>query len=137
MSAPPTDLEQAWQDGLVDRWGHTTRSAVGATSGTDIDHRLWMAHNRVLIQFVDEERADFERMILSSASRTALEGLRYGAGDIIEIGSLAWLVDTRRVDIGKEHRLRLQAFRDLRNNLAHHKPIEDDLLKRIVDHIGF
>ncbi|WP_396911539.1 hypothetical protein [Mycolicibacterium sp.] len=137
LTAPPAELEQPWRDGLVDRWGHGVRRAVHATDDDDVSQRLWMAHNRVLIQYIDEERADYERMILGKASVDALGDLRLRDDDIIEIGSLAWLVDTRRVDIGKAHRERLQAFRDLRNELAHRRAVSDELLRRIVSYLDF
>lgn len=137
QTAPPIELEQPWRDGLVDRWGHGVRRAVYATDEADVTQRLWMAHNRVLIPYVDEERAAYEHMVLKKASRTALEGVWIRDDDIIEIGSLAWLVDTRRVDIGKSDRKRLQAFRDLRNDLAHRRPIGDDLLRRITSYLEF
>lgn len=137
QATPPTELEQAWRDGLVDRWGHAVRRAVYATDEADVAQRLWMAHNRTLIPYVDEERADYEQVILKKASRSALEGLRRRDDDIIEIGSLAWLVDTHRVDIGKTDRERLQAFRDLRNDLAHRRPIGDELLRRITGYLQF
>lgn len=137
QAAPPAELEQAWRDGLVDRWGHGVRRAAWAADETDVSQRVWVAHNRILIPCVDEERADFERLILKAASRSALEGLRPRDDDIIEIGSLAWLVDTRRVDIGKTARERLQAFRDLRNDLAHRRAVGDELLKRITGYLQF
>ena len=137
LTAPSAELEQPWRDGLVDRWGHGVRRAVKATNDADITQRLWMAHNRILIQYVDEKRADYERMILAKVSRAALDVARPRDDDIVEIGSLAWLVDTRRVDIGKAHRERLQAFRDLRNDLAHRRPVGDELLRRIFGYLEF
>lgn len=137
VTAPPAELEQAWRDGLVDRWAHGVRCAVRALNEVDVTQRMWMAHNRVLSQYVDEERAEYERMILAKASRASLGDLRLRDDDIIEIGSLAWLVDTRRIDIGKAHRERLQSFRDLRNDLAHRRPVNDELLRRVSGYLAF
>jgi hypothetical protein len=96
-----------------------------------------MAHNRILIPHVDEERAHFEQLVLATATPRALADLDRRDDDIIEIGSLAWLVDTGRVDIGREERPRLKAFRDLRNALAHRMPVTDQLLHQIVEYLGF
>lgn len=137
LTAPPTELEQAWRRGLVDRWEHGVRRAPYAICETDVAQRLWMAHNRVLTQYVDEERAEYEQMILSKRSPVALKDLRQRDDDIVEIGSLAWLVDTGRVDIAPEHRDRLRTFRDLRNELAHRKPIGDELLRRATGYLEF
>ncbi|MQY28419.1 hypothetical protein [Nocardia aurantia] len=135
LTAPPVELEQLWRDGLVERWGRSIRSAPHALDDAEVARRMWMAHNRVLIPHVDEERTRFERTILEKASAQALHGLARRSDDIIEIGSLAWLVETRRVDIGSRDRQRLQTFRDLRNDLAHHKPVTDDLLRRVLDYL--
>lgn len=136
-TAPPMELEQSWRDGLVDRWGHGIRHAAHVMDESDVTQRLWMAHNRVLNQYVDEERADYEQMILSKAPRNAIQDLHHRDDDIIEIGSLAWLVESRRVDIGRAHRERLLTFRDLRNDLAHRRPIHDELLRRVVSYLDF
>lgn len=137
LTAPPAELEQPWRDGLVDRWGHGVRRSAYVSDEADMTQRLWMAHNRILNQYIDEERADYEQRILARASSTALTDLRPRDDDIIEIGSLAWLVETRQVDIGKAHRERLQAFRDLRNDLAHRRPVGDELLRRIFGYLEF
>jgi len=135
-AAPPAELENDWRAGLVDRWGLGIRSAPHTLGDKEVAQRIWMAHNRTLIPYVDEERAYFERVILRKASLRALDGMRRRDDDIIEIGSLAWLVSSRRVDIGKEARLRLQAFRDLRNDLAHRRPVGDKLLSKILGYLG-
>ncbi|MBQ7803045.1 hypothetical protein [Rhodococcus sp. (in: high G+C Gram-positive bacteria)] len=135
--APPPELEPAWNAGLVDRWGHSVRQAPHSLDDAAVEQRLWMAHNRILISHVDEERSDYEQMIRSKASPRALDDLRLRDDDIIEIGSLLWLVNTGKVDIGREHRLQLQTFRDLRNDLAHRRPINDELLQRATHYLKF
>lgn len=138
LQVPPADLEQLWRDGLIDRWGYSIRQAPHTLDDSAVAQRLWMAHNRILIPHVDEERADYERLILARASMASLEGLRRrDDDDVIEIGSLAWLVDTGRVDIGRQARLRLRAFRQLRNDLAHCRPIADELLGQISAYLQF
>ena len=134
---PPVELEQAWQAGLVDRWGYSIRQAPHVLDEADVTQRLWIAHNRILIPHVEEERAVFERLVMEKASTAALEGLIRRDDDVIEIGSLAWLVDTGRVRIGRERRVRLQAFRDLRNDLAHRRPVSDRLLRHVTAYLGF
>jgi hypothetical protein len=136
-SVPPVEVERAWQDGLVDRWGYSIRPAPHILDESGVTQRLWMAHNRILIPHVEEERAVFERLVMARASSAALEGLNRRDDDIVEIGSLAWLVNTGRVRIGREPRMRLQAFRDLRNDLAHHRPVSDRLLREIAAYLGF
>ncbi len=137
VTAPPAELEKPWCEGLVDRWGHSIRWAPHTLDDKAVTQRMWMAHNRILIPYVDEERGHFEQMILANATPRALADLDRRDDNIIEIGSLAWLVDTRRVDIGRDRRCRLQAFRDLRNALAHREPVADELLQRIVRYLEF
>jgi hypothetical protein len=136
-SAPPVEIERAWQDGLVDRWGYSIRHAPAVLNEANVTQRLWMAHNRILIPHVEEERAVFERLVMARASTNALEGLNRRDDDIVEIGSLVWLVSTGRVRIKREQRDRLQAFRDLRNDLAHHRPVSDKSLREITAYLGF
>ncbi|RBO92475.1 hypothetical protein DFR74_103118 [Nocardia puris] len=135
LTAPPADLEESWRDGLVDWWGQSLRWAPAVLDTTAISQRLWLAHSRVLMPHVDEERAHFERKIRIKATERALSGLFRRDDDIIEIGSLAWLVEYRGIDIGVHERGRLQAFRDLRNVLAHRNPVPDELLRRIADYL--
>lgn len=137
VSAPPPELEQPWRDGLVDRWGHSIRWAPHTLDDAAVTQRLWMAHNRILFPHVDEQRVDYERMIRAKVSGNGLHDLWRRDDDIIEIGSLAWLVDTGRVEIGRENKHRLHAFRDLRNDLAHRRPITDDLLQRIINYLDY
>jgi hypothetical protein len=137
VTAPPAELEQAWRDGLVDRWGYSVRWAPRTLDDKAVAQRMWMAHNRILIPYVDEERAHFEQLILAKGTPRALADLDRRDDNIVEIGSLAWLVDSRRVDIGRDRRRRLQAFRDLRNALAHREPVADELLHRIVRYLEF
>lgn len=136
-TAPPAELEKSWREGMVDWWGHGVRWTAIAADNDEVRRRLWMAHNRALIQYVDEERAHFEEMILKKAARDTLNDLRHRDDDIIEIGSLAWLIETRRVDLGKADRERLQTFRNLRNALAHRKPVGDELMRRVVSYLEF
>ncbi|MEV3963537.1 hypothetical protein AB0M34_22040 [Nocardia sp. NPDC050193] len=136
-TAPPVDLEHEWRDGLVDRWGHTLRNAPATLDDKAITQRLWMAHNRVLVPHIDEERAEYEQRIRRKASSRALADVRRRDDDVIEIGSLAWLVDTGRVDLGRDHRRRLSAFRVLRNQLAHRVPVNDRLLAGIMAYLEF
>lgn len=135
-STPPPDREEAWQAGLVDRWGHTVRRSPRVLDDKDITQRLWIAHNRTLIPLVDEERGHYEQLILQAARPHALADLDRRDDDIIEIGSLAWLALTGRVAITRDQTDRLCAFRDLRNDLAHRVPINDELLKRAVSYLG-
>jgi hypothetical protein len=137
VTAPPVELEQAWREGLVDRWGYSIRWAPRTLDDKAIAQRIWMAHNRILIPHVEDERAHFEQLILAKAAPRALADLDRRDDDIIEIGSLAWLLDTGRVNIGRDEGRRLKAFRDLRNALAHREPVADNLLRRIVHYLDF
>ncbi|MEV0436130.1 hypothetical protein [Nocardia sp. NPDC050413] len=136
-SMPPAALEQAWSDGRVERWGHSIRWAPHTLDVAEVERRVWLAHNRTLIPYVDEERARYERMIRPKATPQALAGLDFRDDDIIEIGSLKWLVESGHVDIGREDKRRLRAFGILRNNLAHRRPVPDALLQEIVGYLDF
>lgn len=136
-SAPPVELEEQWRTGVVDQWGHQIRWATYILDDSRIQRLLWLAHNRTLMLHVDEERVHYEAMLLPKAAPHVLEGLWRRVDDIIEIGSLAWLVETGRVDVSRAHRTRLSAFRDLRNLLAHRTPVDDRLMKQIAGYLEF
>lgn len=135
--APPTRQEHAWRSGLLDQWGYTTNRSPRILDGASIRQRLWLAHNRTFIAYVDEERAHYEAIIRKRASQSALDDLDRRPDDIIEIGSLAWLVSSGRVSMSRsDDRDRLYAFRDLRNDLAHRVPVNDILRVRITRYLG-
>ncbi|AYF78426.1 hypothetical protein D7D52_36525 [Nocardia yunnanensis] len=134
--APPARQEQAWRAGLLDQWGYSTNAGPRILDHAAIRRRLWLAHNRALTAYIDEERSHYDSLIRKRAPQRALDGLDRRSDDIIEIGSLAWLVSTGRVSLRTEDRERLYAFRDLRNSLAHRTPVNDGLRIRIVRYLG-
>lgn len=135
LTAPPAELEKLWRDGLVDWWSQSVRWAPAILDRGAIDQRVWMAHNRVLMPHIDEERSHFEAIVRAKATRRSFDGLYRRDDDIIEIGSLAWLVECRRIDIGSHNRKRLQTFRELRNVLAHRNPVPDELLRQVCAYL--
>lgn len=134
---PPVDRQDAWQNGLLDKWGHSLRRSPRVLDDKSMDQRTWMAHNRVLISHIDEERAHYEEVILRKARQRIIDELDRRDDNIIEIGTLAWLVSTGRVDVNRDDRDRLCAFRDLRNDLAHRVPAKDELLAKVAEYLGF
>ncbi|MGV9709573.1 hypothetical protein ACWDTI_02765 [Gordonia sp. NPDC003424] len=132
---PPPELERDWRDGFVDRWSHSIRRTPAGLDDKGITQLLWFAHNRVLMPHIDEERDHFERLILAKTSAQQLADLRRRDDDLIEIGSLAWLADSGRVSLDRDDRDRLRTFRNLRNDLAHRIPINDDLRVRVVRYL--
>ncbi|PXW30383.1 UNVERIFIED_CONTAM: hypothetical protein DES50_108193 [Williamsia faeni] len=136
-TAPPAKRQQAWQDGLLEQWGHTTNRSPRILNDAAIRQRLWLAHNRTLIVHVDEERAHYEQLLRRKASHRALATLDQRDDEIIEIGALAHLVVAGWVDIDRVDRDRLYAFRDLRNALAHRTPVDDTLRARVIKYLGF
>ena len=71
-SVPPVELEKAWQEGYVERWGYSIRHAPHILDEASVTQRLWMAHNRILIPHVEEERAVFEREIMAKLTAPLL-----------------------------------------------------------------
>ncbi|QDC13202.1 hypothetical protein [Rhodococcus ruber] len=134
---PPADREEAWQKGLLDRWGHSLRRSPRVLDDKSIDQRIWMAHNRALISHVDEERAHYEEIVRREARKQVFDELDRRDDNIIEIGSLTWLVASGRVRVSRDDRERLCTFRDLRNDLAHRVPINDELLMKVAGYLGF
>lgn len=135
VEAPPAEYENWWRDGLIDRWGHSARVSPVLLGEKEVAQRQWIAHNRTFMPFIDEERDHFERKVVAAARPSVLEEVHRRDTDIIEIGPLAWLVNTGRVVIGRPEEKRLSAFRDLRNDLAHRIPVNDALRRRIIGYL--
>jgi len=133
---PPVDLEQHWRHARVERWGYSIRHSPMTMEGSEIKRRVWLAHNRTLMPHVDDERGRYEAIIRGKVRPEVIEDV-VRDDDIIEIGALKKLVNTRVVDIGKTERLRLQFFGHLRNKLAHREPIDDATLRQTVQYLGF
>ena len=72
-----------------------------------------------------------------TARQQVIDELSCRDDDIIEIGSLAWLATSGRVKIGRDDRDQLCTFRNVRNDLAHRMPINDELLARVARYLGF
>ncbi|MFC8044124.1 hypothetical protein [Nocardia sp. NPDC057353] len=135
-AVPPADVEDGWRSGRVNRWGHTVRRAPADLGQAEIDQRVWLAHNRTLIPHVDDERAYFEKAIRGRIGAAGLVDV-IDSAEVIEIGTLRWLVDQGRVDLGRSQRARLQTFSRLRNKLAHRVPVDDDLLRQVARYLDF
>lgn len=135
-SQPPADVEDNWNDGEIEWWGHGLKRGPAHLGPGDLRQRVWLAHNRTLMSHVDDERAQFEQKIIKAVpERLRTQYVR--DDDIIEIGSLKRLVDQRVVFLSSGDRARLHSFWRLRNDLAHRNPVEDELLTEIFSYLKF
>lgn len=132
--APSIELEQLWNSGRIEWWGHSLRRGPSYLTSAQIRQRVWLAHNRTLIAHVDDERARFENQVRDLIPEH-LQDRYIRNDDIIEIGPLKRLVDQRVVVMDIEQRTRLQIFWRLRNDLAHRNPIDDILLQRVLGYL--
>lgn len=136
LAGPPVELEEHWRNAKVEKWGHSIKDSPVTMSDAEISKRAWIAHNRILMPHVDDERGRYETMVRRRLRADVIADVVRG-DDIIEIGQLKRLVDDRVVDLGKKERLRLQFFGRLRNKLAHREPIDDQSLKQACNYLGF
>lgn len=144
---PPVQFRTVWARGLVELWDGQVRPnhAIIAPNERDDDLRakIWRGQNRALTPFIDEHRARFENTLRSRASMAVLAELtrsdwrdRPDNQDTdsrraaLELGPMAWAVGTRRVRIPNANLL--FCLRDIRNLLAHLRPLDDQDLDRLI-----
>jgi hypothetical protein len=144
---PPLQFRTTWARGLLELWDGQIRPnhAIIALNERDDDLRakVWRGQNRALTPFIDEHRARFENLVRSRASMTVLAELtrsewRDRPDDhdtdprrtALELGPMAWAVGTRRVRIPGANLL--FCLRDIRNLLAHLRPLDDQDLDRLI-----
>lgn len=139
VTRPPQELRAAWRSGAVDQWEHETRVSLGARDTAKdtvmLDRLVWRAQNRVLMPLIDESRARLERIFLSRAGKDVLRGLaeqerdrrspRRSEQQPFEIGTMYHAVRSQKVRLPDKDRECLYLLRDIRNALAHLRPITD------------
>jgi hypothetical protein len=144
--SPVVELRQAWTAGLVDLWDGEVRTspALDGVPGTaeEIATLVWRGQNRALTPLIDGLRAQLEEQVRSRASNAVIAELTRERGNDIaeagherstlELGTMAWAVATKRVHISKADRDRLFCLRDIRNALAHLRPLNDIDIEHIA-----
>ncbi|HEX3783227.1 MAG TPA: hypothetical protein VHX38_26465 [Pseudonocardiaceae bacterium] len=142
---PPLQLHSTWTRGMVQLWDGEIRpdSAIIAANEWEGDllTKIWRGQNRALSPVIDGHRARFEGIVRSRASMAVLTELT-SSGDhgsqetpdprraVLELGPMAWAVGTHRVRIPAANLL--FCLRDIRNLLAHLRPLDDQHLDRLT-----
>ncbi|MFI9812133.1 hypothetical protein [Saccharothrix variisporea] len=143
---PPAELRPVWDAGLVDYWDGQLRIspvANGSTpSSANLASLVWRGQNRALTTIVDGHRARLEARVRSRASLAVLDEMSRGTAPpgqdtgertILELGAMAWAVQTSRVRLSAAERELLFRLRDVRNALAHLRPLDDGELIRLAE----
>ncbi|MEK2494830.1 hypothetical protein WN990_35325 [Kitasatospora purpeofusca] len=142
---PENGLREAWSAGLVDSWEgqirHTPRSG-----GAALDKLVWQAQNRVLLPLVDDARVGFVELLpriavrgvtrlVDTYVRQSLRGANGSSADLasMELGELYDAAVHRDITLTDEQFGRLRTLRRARNKLAHRTPIDDALLRDLLD----
>ncbi|MEV6242478.1 hypothetical protein [Lentzea sp. NPDC051838] len=144
---PPQALRSAWRRGVVDRWDRRIRISPAAKLSSaehgDLDTLVWRGQSRALTPLVDGCRARLEKVLRDNASKSVIEVLereqdthdrrrtrsRQGT---LELGAMAWAVSSRRVQLSRPDADLLFCARDVRNSLAHLRPLPDEELDRLA-----
>jgi hypothetical protein len=148
---PPHEIRAAWALGLANTWEGQVRISPAVSGGrkyaADLDALIWRGQNRALTPLVDEYRARLEETVRSRASAAVLAELTRedrqesrGGGPsperngrtTLELGGMAWAVGTGRVRFPRADADLLYCLRDIRNALAHLRPLTDDDLARMA-----
>lgn len=128
QSRPPKESLEGWRRGRIERWGGAPRLGPVDYSEAEIRRRLWVAHSRILMPVVDDERAKYEEMFDSLATADLMDRNREKGGGLIEIGILKDLAVRKRVRVRPEDEEALCRLTTLRNRLAHRDPATDELI---------
>ncbi|MCY1658270.1 hypothetical protein OVA21_13855 [Dietzia sp. SL131] len=125
---PPKELLEGWRQGRIERWGGAPRVGPVDCSEAEVKRRLWIAHSRILMPVVDDERAKFEDKFNSIATVEMMDRNREKGGGLIEIGILKDLAVRKLVRVPREDEETLRQLTSLRNRLAHCDPATDELI---------
>lgn len=128
QSRPPKESLEGWRHGRIERWGGAPRIGPVDFSEAEIKRRLWIAHSRILMPVVDEERAKYEDRFNSIATIEMMDRNREKGGGLIEIGILKDLALRKLVRLPQEDEDALRRLTRLRNRLAHRDPATDELI---------
>lgn len=141
---PPAELRPAWNAGLADYWDGQLRLTPvgGAPTPVDLATLVWRGQNRALTPLIDAHRARLEARVRSRASLAVLAEMSRGTAPpgheadrrtVLELGAMAWAVQTSRVRLSTVDKQLLFRLRDARNALAHLRPLDDDELAGLAD----
>lgn len=147
---PAHDLREAWSAGLVDSWEgqirRSPRSGAELHRGPELDKLVWQAQNRVLLPLIDDARLSFVEMLPRIATRgttrlvecyvrQSLRSANGSASDLtsMELGELYDAAVHRDIALTDDQFRRLRTLRRARNKLAHRTPVDDTLLRDLLD----
>ncbi|MEO6089965.1 MAG: hypothetical protein ABIQ18_43335, partial [Umezawaea sp.] len=138
---PVGELRSAWACGLVDVWDGQIRVSPVVNGAlpyeVDLDVLVWRGQYRALMPIIDGYRALLERKVVARASMAVLAeldrevkvegrpGLDQDSRTLLELSSMSWAVRTGRVRLPRPDSILLHCLRDIRNALAHHRPLTD------------
>ncbi|MEU4033264.1 hypothetical protein [Streptomyces collinus] len=147
---PEQGLREAWSAGLVDSWEgqirRSPRSGVATHGGSELDKLVWQAQNRVLLPLIDDVRLGFIELLpriavrgiarlVDTYVRQSLRGANGSAADLasMELGELYDAAVHRDIDLTEVQFRQLRTLRWARNKLAHRTPLDDALLRDLLE----
>lgn len=131
-SRPPAQLIEAWDSRFVDNWhgAPCVQASVLVTDKPGLARVIWSAQARVLLPWVEQQRARLQQLALNVLGRRRFDevlvrhlGREPSLDSVLEIGALDKAI---RIGIGRTHPHITEASRRLRacrNALAHLTPI--------------
>jgi len=145
---PIGELRSAWACGLVDIWDGQIRVSPVVNGvlpfEVDLDALVWRGQHRALMPLIDGYRAQLEKKVVARASMAVLAeldrepkvdgrpGLNQDKRIFIELTSMEWAVRTGRVRLAPKDATLIRCLRDMRNALAHHRPLTDQDLSTLA-----
>lgn len=140
-SHPPPSLIGAWSAGEVQLWRDRIRvhsSVVAPTDPGILLRRAWAGQVASIFPDIEMERSRLARLVRDEAVRRSLPTVFEVASgepvpvDELELGPLmAYVSSNRALRIAERHRRMLRELRQVRNDLAHLRPVALERVRRL------
>lgn len=138
---PGEDVQELWDDGLIDGWhdSHSLASWASISSGAQINRAVWAAQARILLPWIEERRERLHQRAIARIGRDKFRAALQELFDpplcddgVIEIGPLRRLIDIRIGNVDAVLRSAARRLAAARNRLAHLEPLGLPELNELV-----
>lgn len=140
---PPTSLLAEWSSGAVEFWNGApaTHTGLHLDSLEELSRRVWAGQVARVLPFVEFERvkqAEFVAALVDRAGGVSPQWERDNGPDIaaLEIGSLVACVHAHRVRIPGDRWQLIHGLRDIRNDIAHLRPVKPSRIRALRSQAG-
>lgn len=102
---------------------------------SDVNHLIWLAQIRTVYPALEEYREEFVQKYASAIEKqlpiTSSYGETYSKPSDVELGTLKYMADDRRINLSPKEFERLKVNKEARNKLSHLKPLTLEEIKKL------